>query len=110
PTTSTLYRAILTGAPGSLTSMIPWARQDVQSAAINDRLGLQADVRAPADNFRSSPKLGITTHSPLVRHRPKSRRWRQGATAGIVGRSATARETSQGECHAQDKAVRPRRS
>ena len=36
--------------------------------------------------------------------------WRQAATAGVVSRSATARETSQGECHAQDKAVRPRRS
>ena len=36
--------------------------------------------------------------------------WRQAASAGIVGRSATARETSQGEYHAQDKAVRPRRS
>jgi len=36
--------------------------------------------------------------------------WRQAASAGIVGRSATARQTSQGECHAQDKAVRPRRS
>lgn len=36
--------------------------------------------------------------------------WRQSATAGVVSRSATARETSQGECHAQDKAVRPRRS
>jgi hypothetical protein len=36
--------------------------------------------------------------------------WRHAATAGVVSRSATARETSQGECRAQDKAVHPRRS
>ena len=35
---------------------------------------------------------------------------RRAASAGIVGRSATARETSQGECHARDKAARARRS
>jgi len=36
--------------------------------------------------------------------------WRRAATAGVVSRTATARATSQGESHAQDKAVRPRRS
>ena len=41
--------------------------------------------------------------------------WRQfrtcsNPTPGVVVKSATARETSLGECHAQDKAVRPRRS
>jgi hypothetical protein len=83
------------------------ARQIVRS--LEALKGLTSDdaeivARTIAESFAAGRKQGLEI----------AKGWsdddlRRAASTGVVSRSATARETSQGECHARDKAVRPRR-
>ena len=81
------------------------ARQIVRSLeALKGLTGDDAEivVRTIAQSFAAGRRQGLEIAKDW-----SDDDWRKAATAGVVGRSATATpETSQGECPFQDRAVR----